>query len=177
MQGEGTWERIEEHYTPRIKSVARKFGLAGDDVDDLTQMMLLVLWDAARSFDPEKGSFRGWAHRVVSNQIHTYLRKRPDNIVLSTFSDETLQKLEAALLSEIDAESERLELVEELGHIIQALTKVVGERDMGIYVARRSGRSTVKQIAEEMGRDPGVIRRAIRRVQAEVDRYVEKREA
>ena len=65
-------------YQPGLVARCRGCGLQPSDAEDITQVILLRLWEALRSFtyDPEKGSFRGYLTRVVGNAVADHFRDR-----------------------------------------------------------------------------------------------------
>jgi len=63
------WGEFVDLYAPLIHGFARKHGLQEADAANLTQEVLLIVYQAARKYDPDRGSFRGWLFTVVRNKM------------------------------------------------------------------------------------------------------------
>jgi len=74
-QDKEAWSQFVELYGPLIYQFARKRGLQDADAADLTQTVLQVLAREMKhlAYDPGRGTFRGWLHGVVRNQLHKFL--------------------------------------------------------------------------------------------------------
>jgi len=72
------FERLSQLYRPGIVACCRAQGLQQADAEDVTQAILLRLWDALRSFDydPERGKFRSYLAQVVRNAVTDHFRQR-----------------------------------------------------------------------------------------------------
>lgn len=73
---ENAWARFIELATPMLNSWARHIGLRGQDADELTQEVLVVLVEKLPefSYDREK-SFRGWMRTVALNKFRQWRRR------------------------------------------------------------------------------------------------------
>jgi RNA polymerase sigma factor (sigma-70 family) len=72
------FERFCRLYRPGLVARCRGCGLQPSDAEDITQVILLRLWEALPGFDydPDKGSFRGYLTRVVGNAVADHFRDR-----------------------------------------------------------------------------------------------------
>jgi RNA polymerase sigma-70 factor (ECF subfamily) len=72
------FDRFCRLYRPGLVARCQGCGLQPSDAEDITQVILLRLWEALRGFDydPEKGSFRGYLTRVVGNAVTDHFRDR-----------------------------------------------------------------------------------------------------
>lgn len=63
------WSRLNDLYTPLIRSWAVRLGVRGSDADDLTQDVLAVVVRRFPEFvHPERpGAFRGWLRAIAAN--------------------------------------------------------------------------------------------------------------
>jgi RNA polymerase sigma factor (sigma-70 family) len=50
-------------------AIAHDYYLPGQDRDDVRQKALIALWEAARRYDPAKGSFPAFARVVIRNHL------------------------------------------------------------------------------------------------------------
>jgi RNA polymerase sigma-70 factor (ECF subfamily) len=72
------WAQFMGLYLPMMQTWAKRFGLAHDDVEELTSRLLTKLVEALPRFDydPHKGSFRGWLKTVTQRELATFARER-----------------------------------------------------------------------------------------------------
>ena len=70
------WEEFAFYYKEFISMLIFKMGFSGSDHDDITQEVLIKLWDNLALFDKEKASFRTWMSTVVRNLILNYQRAK-----------------------------------------------------------------------------------------------------
>jgi RNA polymerase sigma-70 factor, ECF subfamily len=73
------WAAFSSRYRDVIMTWCARRGLAADDAEDLTQDVLLKLFQhlPEHTHDPLRGSFRGWLKAVVNNALADYWRRRP----------------------------------------------------------------------------------------------------
>lgn len=69
-----SFEEVASQYDPLIKSVIRKLHFYKNS-EEMYQIGLIALWEAYEKFNPEKGSFGGYAKAVVKGRMLTALRK------------------------------------------------------------------------------------------------------
>jgi RNA polymerase sigma-70 factor (ECF subfamily) len=71
------WRRLQEIYLPLIRHwLARVPGL-GDEVDDLSQEVLVVLFRELPSFKRRRhGSFRAWLRQITVNRVRAFCKTR-----------------------------------------------------------------------------------------------------
>lgn len=72
------WQEFVELYGPLIYQFAHKRGLQDADAADLTQLVLQALSGSIKrlDYDSRQGSFRGWLHGVVRNQLSKFLARQ-----------------------------------------------------------------------------------------------------
>jgi RNA polymerase sigma-70 factor (ECF subfamily) len=71
------WGRFEAVYRPLIRRWIGRIPGLGDEVDDVSQAVFLVLLREIPRFDRRReGSFRAWLRRVTVNRVRVYLRQR-----------------------------------------------------------------------------------------------------
>src|SRR5262245_49429619 len=103
------WTTFTEIYGPLIHGFARNKGLQDADAADLTQDVLGAVAQALRnaSYDPARGSFRGWLFTAVRHRLARCVQRRPHQ-PRGSGDTEMLQLLEQQPAS--DAESELWDL-------------------------------------------------------------------
>lgn len=91
--------------------IAGAYYLPGSERQDVEQEALIALWRAARTYDPEQGTFRGWARFVINRDLQDCLRTatRKKHAVLSEAVRATARKEDA----------DPAEIVERLPHLHQ----------------------------------------------------------
>lgn len=72
------WEEFSVSYRPLIASVARRCGVAPEDVDDIVQQTLLSVFnDGKFAYSPERnGKFRSWLGGIVRHKVGDFFRRR-----------------------------------------------------------------------------------------------------
>lgn len=72
------WEDFVYYYQRYIDAVVYRLGVNKDDVQDLSQKVLLALWEKLPSFDyqPGKCKFRSWMSAIIRNHVSHYFGKQ-----------------------------------------------------------------------------------------------------
>lgn len=61
-------------FAPRILTICRRYASTRDMAPDLMQECFIRLFDKIESYDPQKGDFEGWLHRICTNTILTQIK-------------------------------------------------------------------------------------------------------
>ncbi|MCM8532615.1 MAG: RNA polymerase sigma factor, partial [Lentisphaeraceae bacterium] len=71
-----SWKDFVEAYRPYIYRVVRRMNLNHEDSEDLSQSILIVLWDKIPTFEFNfrTGAFRAWLCKLVRNRVLNYLK-------------------------------------------------------------------------------------------------------
>ena len=59
---------LYDHFAPRILGYLLRLGLDRGSAEELTQEVMVVLWQKANLFDPSKSSLSTWLFRVARNR-------------------------------------------------------------------------------------------------------------
>jgi len=72
------WAQFTERYGRKIYAWCRRWNLQGVDAEDLTQDVLLKLFQQLPRYrhDPQRGQFRGWLKVVVNNTLTDFWRRQ-----------------------------------------------------------------------------------------------------
>jgi RNA polymerase sigma-70 factor (ECF subfamily) len=73
---EGAMRQVVRHFTPLVKTVARRTGAEPSVTDDLVQETMLRLWRFAHRFDPERGSEPTFVAAVARHAAIDLARRR-----------------------------------------------------------------------------------------------------
>ena len=72
---EQSWEDFVDTYRPFVYSVCRQMNVNHYDAEELTQDVLLKLWEKLPEFQYSKsGRFRGWLCTVTGNAVKNFFR-------------------------------------------------------------------------------------------------------
>jgi RNA polymerase sigma-70 factor (ECF subfamily) len=84
------WSEFVDLYAPLVYALARRHGLQDADAADLTQDVLRTVVRVAPGFtyDPARGSFRGWLFTVTRNQLRKASQSRQRQLPASGTADE-----------------------------------------------------------------------------------------
>ena len=77
QQDEKSWEEFVYFYEKYIQKVVVSLGVCKEDVEDLSQKVLLALWKKLPEFkyQPEKCKFRTWMKSLIRSNVNDYFRK------------------------------------------------------------------------------------------------------
>lgn len=92
------WQRFHDVYQPLICGCLFRVPGLRDEVDDLTQDVLVVVFRKIAEFDRKRvGSFRAWLRQVTVNRIRSCWReriKRPQVGLQDTSTEDFLNRME-----------------------------------------------------------------------------------
>ena len=74
---EKSWEDFVEIYRPYIYKVIRRMNFGHEEAEDLSQNILVLLWDKIPGFEHNfrTGAFRSWLCTIIRNKSVDYIRK------------------------------------------------------------------------------------------------------
>jgi RNA polymerase sigma factor (sigma-70 family) len=77
---EKSWEEFVFYYRHFIYIIARRLNIRHHDAEEITQAVLLKLWNKLPEFDYDKTSrFRSWLYLVTKNTVRDFCRKQTRN--------------------------------------------------------------------------------------------------
>lgn len=92
------WGRLVDIFEPAIIAQCRKRGLSESDAQDISQEVFLTVFHKLSQFH-KGGSFRVWIHRITTNKIIDFHRRR-------TITAESASEEQLAQIAEEDTEQE-----------------------------------------------------------------------
>jgi RNA polymerase sigma factor (sigma-70 family) len=151
---EQSWEEFVHSYEKFIFSIIRKMNIDAFTCEDLTQKVLLKLWQSLPSFDysKEKGGFRYWLFRVTRNVVLSHLEKHQRR--QKKFSEDYVPQADVVGKKLHEAEIEAIVESEWQVHICNMAYERIrhsisekADKAFQMYINEVS----VEQIAEELG--------------------------
>lgn len=76
VRDERAWSEFVQNYRRFILYVLNELGVLRDDLEDVTQQILLALTRDLPSYDHTRGRFRTWLSTVIRNAAYDYFRKK-----------------------------------------------------------------------------------------------------
>jgi len=65
-----------EYFAPRLKSYLLNFKITNQKAEDLTQEVMITLWQKTDKFNPEKAKLSTWLFRIARNKYIDLVRKQ-----------------------------------------------------------------------------------------------------
>ena len=124
-----------------------------EEAEDVLQEVFVSVWNARRTFDPEKGKITTWLHRVTVNQCMRRRRKRQPATV-------SLEKLHIAEFLRDEGEEEKMVTREEYEILLKAL-KTLDEKHRAVLVLRYFNELSYHEIAQAVGIPVGTVKSRI----------------
>ena len=165
---ESSWEDFTRYYGRYIYAVLRGMGIDYNDLEDMHQAVLLILWKNLPKFEynPEKGSFRSWLCTIIRNHVYGYYRDKKSGAEL---------KSEDAVDSELEKISEKEWMIHIATVAWENVKDDFSESVQKIYVRLTNGEKP-EDIAEETGITRGTVYVYKERVQKALRREVRRLE-
>ncbi|MEN8695205.1 MAG: RNA polymerase sigma factor [Akkermansiaceae bacterium] len=89
LDDEKAWEEFVQQYRHFILCVLYHLGVSRDEMDDLTQQILIALTQSLSGYNRDRAKFRVWLGTIVRNKANSYFRKRySTRRCLNEFSNE-----------------------------------------------------------------------------------------
>ena len=180
MAAEGSnsaYEFMLLKYRNLVKTIARKYYIAGADNEDVIQEGTIGLFKAIRDFDDEGGSsFGTFARLCIERQIQTAVSgaNRDKHKILneSVPLDSAVGSEEAIAAESIPAgpkdDPEDLTLMREsISAIIELSEKVLSPLEARVFRGLMGGKD-YKDIASDLGKSPKSIDNAIQRIRRKI---------
>ena len=75
LKDEEAWKEIVNQYRHFILCVLNQLGVSRDDLEDLSQQILIALTQSLPRYDRNRAKFRVWLSSIVRNKANSYFRK------------------------------------------------------------------------------------------------------
>lgn len=151
------FQQLYKHYTPLIRAFLLKSMGSGADrseAEEITQEVLIKVWNKAASFNPAKASVNTWIFTIARNTRIDFIRRNERNDRKIEVEDIWHEPESPEPL--VDLQQRRAEQV-----IRQAMTSLPDEQLQVLYKAFMEGKSH-NEVAEEMDLPLGTVKSRIR---------------
>jgi RNA polymerase sigma-70 factor (ECF subfamily) len=174
---ERSWAEFMAMYAPFVKRLARRRGLQDADADDLVQEVFRAVAHAIekQTYDPARGSFRGWLFRIARNLVVNFLiaqRRHPrgsGDSAMNGLLQTVPSPAESALF---EAEYKRQLLYWAAEQVRDEFSSLTWK---AFWQAGVEGRSA-RDVAEKLGTTVGTIYHCKSRVMARLRQKIEELE-
>lgn len=182
-------EELISRYKGQVRLRAKAYYILGADREDVVQEGMIGLFKAVRGYDPDGGaSFATFASVCIDRQIQDAIkaaaRKKhePLNTSLSLDEEGGARMAEAQLGEEALAAGAAMQGAGETAvpEADDLLAKINGpwkdrlsDLERTVFAGRLAGKS-VRQLAEELGKDPKAIYNAAERMKKKIRKMVEE---
>jgi len=145
---DSAWQALDEQYRQYIYYLLHRLGVAPDEIEEYTQLVMIGLTSKLKTYDHSKGKFRAWLHVVVRNEVIGNYRKAQARARLMERYTQAQDGKDAATF-ELDA------LITEewetylINKALAQLKGMVSERTVQVFELTRGG-SSVQEIAETL---------------------------
>jgi RNA polymerase sigma factor (sigma-70 family) len=78
--------KLFDRFAPRIETYLRSLGAEQALAEDLTQEVMLVLWQRARLYDPTRATASTWIFRIARNRFIDSIRRRPSEVEADVYA-------------------------------------------------------------------------------------------
>lgn len=168
---DSAWEMVVNSYGKRIYNLSYRFTNRNAEAEDLTQEVLIRVYQNLRSYRPEAGSFQNWILRVARNLIidhYRQVRRIPntggsEELETMNLTDERIPSPQRA--------AEQVEASRFLQDGIQSLSPELKEA----IVLRELEGMSYSDMAEVLNVPEGTVKSRINRGRLELARVLMKR--
>lgn len=147
------FQQLFAHFAPRIKSFILKQNVSDEIAEDLTQEVMVTIWQKAHLYDPKKARLSTWIFRIARNKFIDKIRRQR---YIEVDVDDHIQSMEAEEKTDIPViqKQDQQRILNALKLLKPDLQQVV---ELAFY--RELSHS---QIAEETGLPLGTVKSRLR---------------
>jgi len=92
LNDQEAWDDLDQHYRRFIYYILHQAKAPLEDIEDLTQQVMILLMRNLKNYDSSKGSFRSWLRSVITNATFSHFRKmKSQQERIKAFSHEVAQ--------------------------------------------------------------------------------------
>ena len=145
--------KVVDEFGPIVLGMARKVVVDAGLAEEVAQDTFVALWRRPGSFDPSRGSLRGFLAGVARNKAVDVVRR-----------EETRRRARESLLAEQEVTSagaSATESIDERQRVTAALAQLSPPQKEAVVLAYYGGR-TYREVAEELGIPEGTAKTRLR---------------
>jgi len=174
LQGDDSaWENVVNSFGRRIYNLSYRYTNRRDEAEDLTQEILIRVYQNLKSYRPEAGSFQNWVLRVARNLVidhYRQVRRSPqtggsEELETTNIRDDKVPNPQRA--------AEQREAARFLREGLQALSPELKEA----IILRDLEGMAYEEIADMLNVPEGTVKSRINRGRIELARLLMKRRA
>ena len=156
-------------YMPLVKSIARSFYVIGIDGDDLSQIGMIGLMRAIRSFSVDgTASFKTYASHCIRNNILDAIRKQKK-------PTEQRVDLDEVFIPSDEQEPERLYIEDEASRLLlEAISAALNEREMNVLNLYLDAISYA-EISEKLGIEKKQVDNTLYSIKKKIKKLLDKK--
>jgi RNA polymerase sigma-70 factor (ECF subfamily) len=172
LQGDdAAWEQIVHSYAKRIYNLSYRYTNRREEAEDLTQDILIRVYQNLKSFRSDAGSFQGWILKVGRNLIIDHYRQTRRFQPAAGTEEMEAMHLKDDILPSPQRAAERDEAARFLRDGLQALAPELKEA----VILRDIEGMPYLEIAEMLGIPEGTVKSRINRGRLELAKLLSKR--
>ncbi|MFN0136772.1 MAG: RNA polymerase sigma factor [Phycisphaerae bacterium] len=170
---QGAWYEFDACYRELILRYCRAKGLQAADAEDVRQIVMISLSSAMKNFQyqPERGRFRGYLGRVVSNAVARHRKRQSSAVPLEGEVLEGIAPIDD--VSENDSDWEREWVNHHYRRAMQTLSATVEKSSIDAFEKLLAGAS-VEQVATEMNMAPQTVYKVRQRMRDRLQELVQE---
>jgi RNA polymerase sigma factor (sigma-70 family) len=173
---EQSWDEFVGIYGRFIYAVVRKMNVSEHDAEDLTQQMLVNLWQKIPELDAtEIKRFRNWIASITRNFVIDYFRKqsRETKKIERASQEDNLDHLKSIRLPEIDAIVQNQWRIHITSLAMENIKPLFSANALEVFQLSLKGKS-VEEIATELGLKEKSVSQLKSRVKKRLTEEVER---
>jgi len=174
IQGDDdAWESLVNSYGKRIYNLSYRYTSRRDEAEDLTQEILIRVYQNLQSYRSEAGSFQNWILRVARNLVIDHYRQGRRFPQTAGSEEMETMNLKDERTPNPHRAAEQLEAASFLQEGLQALSPELKEA----IILRDLEGMAYQEIADMLGVPEGTVKSRINRGRIELARLLMKRRA
>lgn len=147
------FKQLFAHFAPRIKSFILKQKVTDEVAEDLTQEVMVTVWQKAHLFDPKKARLSTWLFRIARNKFIDKVRRQK---YIEVDVENHMQSMEASEKTDVPVIQ-----LQDQSRIVSALKILKPELQQVIELSFYQDMSH-SQISAELGLPLGTVKSRIR---------------
>ena len=160
---ESAFELIVSNYSKKIYWLIRRMVIDHDDATDLTQEVMIKVWDSFRDFKGESKIYT-WLYRVASNEALSHLRKKRRRFFLPIHDVEA--ELEGKLESNLNQDAEQIQMD------LQKAILTLPEKQRLVFQLRYFDEMPYEDMSQVTGTSVGALKASYHLAQKKVEQYL-----